>query len=93
MPTVIMPLSNIQKKCCSFKTTNPEKTKSGDPDSDVPMGCYDVAEACELVGIFILTKLSNIRVNEALVYTVMIVLRISEIIWATNRIFKDCGLL
>ena len=56
-----MPLSNIQKKCCSFKTTNPEKTKSGDPDFDVPMGCYDVAEACELVGIFILTKLSNIR--------------------------------
>ena len=34
--------------------------KSGDPDFDVPMGCYDGAEVCELVGIYILNKLSNI---------------------------------
>ena len=34
--------------------------KSGNPDFDVPMGCYDGAEVCELVGIFILNKLSNV---------------------------------
>ena len=34
--------------------------KSGEPDFDVPMSCYDEAVVCELVGIFILNKLSNI---------------------------------
>ena len=33
--------------------------QSGNLDFDVPMGCYDGAEICELVGIFILNKLSN----------------------------------
>ena len=36
------------------------ENKSGDPDFDIPMGCYDAAEVCELVGIYILNKLSNI---------------------------------
>ena len=30
-----------------------------DLDFDVPMGCYDGAEVCELVGIYVLNKLSN----------------------------------
>ena len=34
--------------------------KDGNEDFDVPMGCYDGAEVCELVGSFILTKLSSI---------------------------------
>ena len=34
--------------------------KSGDSDFDVPIGCYDGAQIGELVGIFILNKLSNI---------------------------------
>ena len=34
--------------------------KSGDPDFDVTMGCYDEAEVCELVRTFILNKLSSI---------------------------------
>ena len=31
--------------------------KEGDEDFDIPMGCYDGAEICELVGIYIQNKL------------------------------------
>ena len=31
--------------------------KEGDEDFDIPMGCYDDAEICELVGIYIQNKL------------------------------------
>ena len=59
--TVIKLSSKIQEKLSSFiTTTHSWEKKSGDPDFDVPMGCYDGAEICELVGIFILNKLSNI---------------------------------
>ena len=43
-----------------FHNNQPRDKKSGDPDFDVPMGCYDGAEICELVEIFILNKLNNI---------------------------------
>ena len=31
--------------------------KEGSEDFDIPMGCYDGAEICELVGIYIQNKL------------------------------------
>ena len=31
--------------------------KEGDEDFDIPMGCYDGAGICKLVGIYILNKL------------------------------------
>ena len=34
--------------------------KLGNENFDVPMGCYDGAELCELVGSFILNKLTSI---------------------------------
>ena len=34
--------------------------KLGNANFDVPMGCYDSAEVCELVGSFILKKLTSI---------------------------------
>ena len=34
--------------------------KNGEEDSDVPMGCHDGAEICELVGTFIFNKISPI---------------------------------
>ena len=45
-----------------FHNNQPSEKKSGNPDFDVPIGCYvgAGAEICELVGIFILNKLSNI---------------------------------
>ena len=48
------------RKTLLFNNNQPWQKKSGDPDFDVPMGCYDGAEVCELVGIYILNKLSNI---------------------------------
>ena len=34
--------------------------KTGNENFDVPMGCYDVAEVCELAAPFILIKLISI---------------------------------
>ena len=48
------------RKTLLFNKNQPWQKKSGDSDFDVPMGCYDGAEVCELVGIYILNKLSNI---------------------------------
>ena len=48
------------RKTLLFHNNHPWEKKSGDPDFHVPMGCYDGAEICELVGIFNLNKLNNI---------------------------------
>ena len=48
------------RKTLLFNSNQPWQKKSGDPDFDIPVGCYDGAEDCELVGIYILNKLSNI---------------------------------
>ena len=48
-------LLNTLEKLCSSITT-----RHGKKDFDAPMVCYDGAEVCELVGIYILNKLSNI---------------------------------
>ena len=65
--TTIMEISDSDKaiikhsrKTLLFHNNLPWEKKSGDPDFEVPMGCYDGAEICELVGIFILNKISNI---------------------------------
>ena len=38
--------------------------KSDDEDFNAPMGCFDGAEICELVGTYILSKLTNIMNKE-----------------------------
>ena len=48
------------RKTLLFHNNQPWEKNSGDPDFDVPMGCYDGAEICESVRIFILNKVSNI---------------------------------
>ena len=48
------------RKTLLFNNNQPWQKKSGGPDFHVPMCCYDGAEVCELVGIYILNKLSNI---------------------------------
>ena len=35
--------------------------EEGDEDFDIPMGCYDGAEICELVGIYIQNKLCKLK--------------------------------
>ena len=51
-------------KALLFHKNHPWEKKSEDPGFDVPMGCYDGAEICEWVGIFILNKLCNIWNDE-----------------------------
>ena len=43
-----------------FHKDEPWTKKNDNDDFDVPMGSYDGAEVCELVGIFLLSELSNI---------------------------------
>ena len=40
-------------------------------DFDVPMGCFEGVEVCELVGTFILNKLQNVFQKTHLVYIEM----------------------
>ena len=44
------------RKTLFVHNNQPWKKKSGHPDFDVPIGCYDVEEICEQVGIFIFTN-------------------------------------
>ena len=39
------------RKTLLFQNGEPWVKKSGTEDFDVPMGCYDGAEVCELVGL------------------------------------------
>ena len=47
-------------KILLFDKSCPWVKKTGDEDFDVPMDCFDGAEVCELVGTFILSKLSDV---------------------------------
>ena len=52
------------RKTLLFEGAAPWFKKSGDEDFDVPMGCFDGAEICELVGTYIQRKLTNIMNKE-----------------------------
>ena len=43
-----------------FNKNQPWVKRSGNEEFDVPMGCFDGAELCETIGIYILTKLQNV---------------------------------
>ena len=38
-------------------------TKKENPDFDVPMGAYDGAEVCDIVGLFLLSELRDLKLN------------------------------
>ena len=46
-----------------FNEKIPWVKKDGSEDFGVPIGCFDGAEVCELVGTFILNKLKNFFQN------------------------------
>ena len=48
------------RKTLLFNEKKPWVKRCGDEDFDVPMGCYDGAEVCELVGSYLLKKVSSI---------------------------------
>ena len=50
----------LSKKTLLFSGKVPWVKKERDEDFDVPMGCYDGAEVCEIVEFYILNLLSNI---------------------------------
>ena len=52
------------RKTLLFNDSKPWLEKSGNKDFNVPMGCFDGAEVCELVGSFILTKLCDVLQRE-----------------------------
>ena len=95
------------RKILLFHNNHPWEEKSEDHDFDVPMGCYDGAEVCELVGIFILNKLSNIIDKNSSFYHIHNSLyrddglqmfdklsrpQIEQRKTKIIKIFKDCGL-
>ena len=48
------------RKTLIFENSEPWTKKCGNENFNVPMSCYDGAEVCELVGSFILNKLTSI---------------------------------
>ena len=48
------------RKTLLFQNSEPWVKKFGNENFDVPMGCYNGAEICELVDSFILNKLTSI---------------------------------
>ena len=47
-----------------FNNEKPWFQKAGEENFNVAMGCYDGAEFCELVGTYILNKLTNVASKE-----------------------------
>ena len=47
-----------------FNNKEPWLKKSGNEEFDVPMGCFDGAEVCELVGVYILHLLRTVMRKE-----------------------------
>ena len=89
------------RKTLLFHNNHPWEKKSGDSDFDVLMGCYDGAEICELMGIFILNKLSNVIDKNSIglyrddglgVFDKLSVPQMEKNKKKIIKIFKDCGL-
>ena len=53
------------RKTLLFHNQEPWVKRDGDEDFDVPMGCCDGAEICELTGSYLLHQLSNIFDKES----------------------------
>ena len=52
------------RKTLLFEGTRPWIKKSGNGDFDVPMGCFDAAEICNLVATYIKSQFTNIMNKE-----------------------------
>ena len=89
------------RKTLLFNNNKPWIKKSGNKDFDVPMGCFDRAEVSEIVGTYILSKISN-EINKKQVglwrddaLGVLRNMSGSEMDWTRKnliRIFQECGL-
>ena len=88
-------------KTLLFLEQEPWTKKVGDQDFDVPMGCYEGAEVCQLVGSYILNKLENLLNKEDVAlyrYDGLGVLRNmsrpqkEQVRKNIIKVFKDCDL-
>ena len=52
------------KNTLLFSNGEPWVKKDGDRNFDVPMGCYDGAEICELIGTYLLYQINNVISKE-----------------------------
>ena len=62
------------RKTLLFEGTPPWIRKTGDEHFDIPVGCFEEAEICKLVGTYILSKMANIMKKENVGCIVMMVL-------------------
>ena len=55
-------MSIIMESCNTllFSKNQPWVKKSGNEEFDVPVGCFDVAELCKIISIYMLMKLQNV---------------------------------
>ena len=52
------------KNTLLFSNGEPWVKKDGDRNFDVPMGCYDGAEICEVIGTYLLYQINNVILKE-----------------------------
>ena len=90
------------RKILLFEGTTTWIKKSGDEGFDVPMGCFDGTEICELVGIYIQSKLTNIMNKDDVglyrddglgIFRNISRPEIERKKKAIVKVFKKCGLL
>ena len=88
------------RKTLLFNSNEPLVKKTGEENFDVPMGCDDGAEVCELVETYILNKLKNVTNKENIGLYRDDGLGIFQNIPKTEierkkkqivKVFKDCG--
>ena len=56
----------LSRRTLLFDNEDTWVKKNGDIDFDVPMGCFDGAEVCEMIGLYLLNKLSSIVRKDAI---------------------------
>ena len=78
IPEINKPIIKHLSKMLLFHNSQPWEKNFRDPYFDVAMGCYDGANDCELVRLFILNKLSNIIDKPSIIYTLKTVLPCSR---------------
>ena len=89
------------RKTLLFNNNEPWVKKTGEENFDVPMGFYDGAEVCELVGTYILKKFKNVTNKEDIglyrddglgIFQNIPKTEIERKKKEVDKVFKDCGL-
>ena len=89
------------RKILSFNEGIPWVKQEGNEDFDVPMGCIDGAEVCELVGSYILQQLIKLfkqlsigvyRDDDLAILKGLSGLETDRVKKKVIKVFKDCGL-